>query len=59
MLVTTLFSVTKYLLFSASSLTCYTNVEATTTKFCNEADGYNTCFASYNKCIEDIEIIRY
>merc|ERR1712012_48581 len=31
------------------SLLCYTDPEATTYQFCNEHDGYNTCFASYDK----------
>ena len=30
-------------------LICYTNAEASEYKFCNEHDGYNTCFASYDK----------
>ena len=34
---------------SVSSLICYTDLEAVNFEFCNEDDGYNTCFASYNK----------
>ena len=37
-------------LLSATSLICYTSADASEYKFCNEHDGFNTCYASYDKC---------
>ena len=41
-----------YLLFAAggmvSHLKCFTNVEATEMKLCQEEDGFTSCFTKYN-----------
>ena len=39
-----------FFIILAESLICYTSLDATDYKFCNEDDGYNTCFASYDQC---------
>ena len=34
---------------SGNCLTCYSDVEANQWKFCDEDDGFNTCFATYDQ----------
>ena len=36
-------------LILASCLTCYSDLEANQWKFCDEDDGFNTCFATYDR----------
>ena len=31
------------------ALVCYTDIEANNYKFCDEFDGYQTCYATYDK----------